>query len=152
MHVSVHSVQSLLKNVRRLLALLRSQGTTLVRILCVDDDEDTRLLLQNLLGFADLEAITVQDTETALLLIGNEQFSLYIIDGQLPGISGLGLCAEIRQRDRKTPIIIFSGHAYAADRAAGMLAGANVYLIKPDISEIVPTVKRLLEEARAANA
>ena len=29
-----------------------------------------------------------------------------------------------------------------------MLAGANVYLLKPDTSEIVPTVKRLLEEAR----
>ena len=123
-----------------------------MRILCVDDDEDIRDLLQNLLGFSDLEAITVQDTEAALLLIEKEQFSLYIIDGQLPGVSGLGLCEEIRQRDRKTPIIIFSGHAYASDRAAGMLAGANVYLVKPDTSEIVPTVKRLLEEARVANA
>ena len=123
-----------------------------MRILCVDDDDDTRLLLKQLLGIADLEAIAVQDTEAALLLIEKERFSLYIIDGQLPGISGLGLCEEIRQRDRKTPIIIFSGHAFAADRAAGMLAGANVYIVKPDISKIVPTVQRLLEEARAANS
>ena len=74
--------------------------------------------------------------------------SHYIIDGQLPGVSGLGLCEEIRRRDKKTPVIIFSGHGYASDREAGMLAGANVYLLKPDTSEIVPTVKRLLEEAR----
>lgn len=123
-----------------------------MRILCVDDDEDTRFLLEHLLDIADLEAIAVQDPEAALLLIEKEQFSLYIIDGQLPGVSGLGLCAQIRQFDGKTPIIIFSGHGYAKDREAGMLAGANVYLVKPDISEIVPTVKRLLEEARAANA
>lgn len=123
-----------------------------MRILCVDDDEDTRFLLEKLLGFSDLEVVAVQDTEKALLWIAKEQFSLYIIDGQLPGVSGLGLCEEIRQRDPKTPIIIFSGHGYASDREAGMLAGANVYLVKSDTSEIVPTIKRLLEQARASNS
>lgn len=123
-----------------------------MRILCVDDDEDIRFLLQQLLGFADLEAVAVQDTKAALLLIEKEQFILYIIDGQLPGVSGLGLCEEIRQRDKKTPIVIFSGLGYEADREAGILAGANVYLVKPETSEIVPVVKRLLAEARAAHS
>ena len=123
-----------------------------MRILCVDDDEDTRDLLQHLLEYSDLEAIAVQDTAAALRLIAQEQFSLYIIDGQLPGISGLGLCEQIRQHDKKTPVIIFSGHGYAADRAAGLRAGANVYIVKPEISEVVPAVKRLLEQARAANS
>lgn len=123
-----------------------------MRILCVDDDEDTRFLLEHLLEYSDLEAIAVQDSKAALMLIEQEEFSLYIIDSQLPGISGLGLCEQIRQHDQKTPIIIFSGHAFSADRAAGMLVGANVYLVKPDTSEIVPAVKRLLEEARAVNA
>jgi DNA-binding response OmpR family regulator len=123
-----------------------------MRILCVDDDEDTRFLLEHLLEYSELEAIAVQDSEAALILIEKEHFALYIIDGQLPGISGMGLCEQIRQLDQKTPIIIFSGHAYESDRAAGMLAGANVYLVKPDTSKIIPTVKRLLEEARAANS
>ena len=123
-----------------------------MRILCVDDDEDTRILLEHLLEYSDLEAIAVQDTETALRLIAQEQFSLYIIDGQLPGVSGFGLCAQIRRRDQKTPVIIFSAHAYRSDLEAGLRAGANVYLVKPEISEIVPTVKRLLAEARAAYA
>ena len=122
-----------------------------MRILCVDDDADTRFLLERLLDLSDLEAVCVKDTETALRLIGEEQFSLYIIDGQLPGVSGLGLCEEIRRRDPKTPIVIFSGHGYASDRRAGMLAGANVYIVKPNTSEIVPTVKRLLEESYAAS-
>ena len=123
-----------------------------MRILCVDDDPDTRDLLERLLGFSDLEITCVEDTAAALLLIEKEQFSLYIIDGELPGVSGLELCEEIRRRDPKTPIIIYSGHAYDSDREAGRLAGANVYLVKPYIDEIVPTVKRLLEEARAANS
>lgn len=123
-----------------------------MRILCVDDDADTRSLLQHLLDYSDLDAIAVQDTATALGLIEREKFSLYIIDGQLPGISGLGLCEQIRQRDLKTPVIIFSGHGFDSDRAAGMRAGANVYLVKPDISAVIPTVRRLLEEARLVNA
>ncbi|HEY9402676.1 MAG TPA: response regulator [Pyrinomonadaceae bacterium] len=122
-----------------------------MRILCVDDDEDTRYLLESLLSFADLEAIAVQDTAAALRLIRQEQFKLYIIDSQLPGLSGLGLCAQIRAIDKGTPIVIFSGHGHQSDISAGMLAGADVYIVKPNTREIVPTVKRLLEEARTAN-
>ena len=37
--------------------------------------------------------------------------------------------------------------AFEVDRAAGMGAGANAYIVKPAINEIVPTVRRLLEQA-----
>ena len=123
-----------------------------MRILCVDDDEDTRNLLEHLLGYADMAAVAVPDTAAALGLIAREQFSLYIIDSQLPGVSGLGLCEQIRRRDQQTPVIIFSGHAYPADRAAGLRAGANAYLVKPDTGALVPTVRRLLAEAGTAYA
>jgi DNA-binding response OmpR family regulator len=68
----------------------------------------------------------------------------------LPGISGLGLCEQIRAIDKGTPIVIFSGKAHQSDISAGILAGADVYIVKPNTREIVPTVKRLLEEARIA--
>jgi DNA-binding response OmpR family regulator len=119
-----------------------------MRILCVDDDEDTRYLLESLLSFADHEAIAVQNTAAALRLIRQEQFKLYIIDSQLPGMSGLGLCEQIRAIDKGTPIIIFSGKARQSDISAGILAGADVYIVKPNTREIVPAVKRLLEETR----
>lgn len=122
-----------------------------MRILCVDDDEDTRYLLESLLSFADFEAVAVQDTAAALRLIGQEQFKLYIIDGQLPGMSGVGLCEQIRAIDKGTPIVIFSGQAHQSDISAGMLAGADAYIVKPNTREIVPAVKRLLEEARTAD-
>ncbi len=120
------------------------------RILCVDDDASTRDLLETLLGSFDLEAVGVNDAGAALRLLEHERFSLYIIDGQLPGLSGLELCAEIRRRDKQTPIIVFSAHASSISREEAMLAGANVYIVKPETREIVPTVKRLLEGARAA--
>jgi DNA-binding response OmpR family regulator len=123
-----------------------------MRILCIDDDEDTGYLLESLLSISDLKAIAVQDTAAALRLIAQEQFSLYIIDSQLPGVSGLGLCEQIRARDKNTPIVIFSGNGHQSDISAGMLAGADAYIVKPNTREIVPTVKRLLKETHTAYA
>lgn len=116
------------------------------RILCIDDDEDIRFLLTTLLSKSDLKATAVPSVTEARLLMEKEQFCLYIIDGQLPGISGLSLCEEIRKLDKQTPIIIFTGKAYEADRVAGMLAGANAYLVKPDSSQLVPTIGSLLAQ------
>lgn len=123
-----------------------------MRILCVDDDEDTCDLLTTMLGFSNLEAIAVHDAAAALRLMTTERFNLYIIDGQMPDVGGLSFCTEIRKLDKTTPIVFFTGKASQADREAGLLAGANAYLVKPDLSEFLPTVKRLLAEACAAHA
>ena len=120
-----------------------------LRILCVEDDADTRELLTLTLRQHEMEAVSVPDVAAALTLMSKEKFRLYILDGQLPGISGLSLCQEIRSADKVTPILIFSGYCRDADRKAGMLAGADAYIFKPDMKEIVPTVKRLLEGAHA---
>jgi DNA-binding response OmpR family regulator len=121
------------------------------RILCVDDDEDTCALLKTMLGMADLNVIAVPNADEALRLIESERFDLYVLDSEMPGFSGLTLCHQIRAVDTHTPIVIFSGHGFESHREAGMLAGANAYLVKPDVTELIPTVKRLLEEPRTAN-
>jgi DNA-binding response OmpR family regulator len=117
------------------------------RVLCVEDDEDTRDLLKMMLGFSDFEAVAAPDADAALRLMERERFSLYVLDGGLRGVNGLSLCEQIRAADTRTPIVIFSGNASAPDIAAGMLAGANAYLVKPDSSELIPTIRRLLEAA-----
>ena len=121
------------------------------RILCVDDNEDTCDLLKTMLGKADFDVITAPDAAEALRLIESERFDLYVLDSEMPGFSGLTLCHRIRAVDTHTPIVIFSGHGFESHREAGMLAGANAYLVKPDVTELIPTVKRLLEEPRTAN-
>jgi DNA-binding response OmpR family regulator len=115
------------------------------RILCVEDDADTRDMLRARLGLSDFEAVVAPDMESALRLIERERFGLYVLDGGLRGGEGLSLCEQIRAADTRTPIVIFSGHASASDIQVGMRAGADAYLVKPDSSELVPTIKRLLE-------
>jgi DNA-binding response OmpR family regulator len=119
------------------------------RVLCVEDDADISNMLKTMLDFSDVEAICVPDVAAALRLMEREQFSLYVLDGGLRRGTGLSLCAQIRAVDTRTPIVIFSGHAYAADIDAGLRAGANAYLVKPDSSELIPTIRRLLAAATA---
>ena len=117
------------------------------RILCVEDDEDTRDMLKFKLDLFDFEAVVAPDVEAALRLMERERFGLYILDGGLRGATGLSLCERIRATDTRTPIVIFSGHAFPSDVEAGMRAGANVYLVKPDSSKLIPTIRRLLAAA-----
>jgi len=117
------------------------------RVLCVEDDADIRDMLKFKLGLSDIEAAVAPDVEAALRLMERERFSLYVLDGGLRGAKGLTLCEHIRASDARTPIVIFSGRASASDIAAGMRAGANAYLVKPDSSELIPTIKRLLGAA-----
>jgi two-component system phosphate regulon response regulator PhoB len=117
------------------------------RVLCVEDDADTRDMLRMMLGFSDFEAVAAPDADAALRLMGRERFGLYVLDGGLRGSKGLSLCELIRASDTRTPMVIFSGHAPAPDIEAGMRAGANAYLVKPDSSELVPTIRRLLAAA-----
>ena len=119
------------------------------RVLCVEDDEDTRDMLKMMLGFSDFEAVAAPDADAALRLMERERFSLYVLDGGLRNVHGLSLCERIRASDARTPIVIFSGHGFASDIEAGLLAGANAYLVKPDSSELIPTMRRLLLEAAA---
>jgi len=119
------------------------------RVLYVEDDADTRDMLQTMLDYSDFEAVGAADLDAALRLMERERFSLYVLDGGLRSVRGLSLCEQIRAVDAHTPIVIFCGHASASDIEVGMLAGANAYLIKPDSSELIPTVRRLLEAASA---
>ena len=91
-----------------------------------------------------MEAVSVPGVEEALRLMQSEQFSLYVVDGQMRVASGLTPCEEIRGADAHTPIVIFSGQASESDKEAAMRAGANAYVVKPEVTALVATVARLL--------
>lgn len=119
-------------------------STTRPRVLCVDDDEDSRVMLTMLLRLAFIEAKTVGTAAQALSLIQAERFDLYLLDARLPEIDGFELCRKLRALDPHIPILFFSGAAYEADKKKGIEAGANDYVVKPNISELVRTVKQFM--------
>jgi DNA-binding NarL/FixJ family response regulator len=117
------------------------------RILIVDDDEPYRVLVASLLeraGFATADAST---GEEALASIRRERPSCILLDVLLPRATGYELCRELRDEyGEALPIIFVTGQrTEAADRVAGLLIGADDYILKPfDPDELIARVRRLL--------
>lgn len=122
------------------------------RVLCVDDDEDSRVMLITLLRLALIEAKAVGTAAQALSSIQAERFDLYLLDSRLPDLDGFELCRRMRDFDPHTPILFFSGAAYEADKKRGIEAGANAYVIKPDVDGLVGSIKQLVSDAGNATA
>jgi DNA-binding response OmpR family regulator len=121
----------------------------LPRVLCVEDDEDSRLMLITLLRHALIEAQAVGTALQAISSIQTESFDLYLLDSRLPEVDGFDLCRRIRDFDRDTPILFFSGAAYEADKKRGIEAGANAYVIKPDFDGLLGTIKQFVSRAES---
>lgn len=114
------------------------------RVLCVDDDEDSRVMLVILLRLAFIEAKAVGTAAQALSLIQAEHFDLYTLESWLPEIDGFELCRRMRAFDPHIPILFFSGAAFETDKRNGIEAGADDYVIKPDIFELVRSIKQFV--------
>jgi len=117
------------------------------RILCVDDDEDTRDMMQVLLGEYGYEPVIAASVSDALERARSGGLALCILDHWITEGNGIELCQQIRAFDSHTPIMFYSGAAYRADIQKGLDAGAQAYLVKPDFDHLKPTIDRLIDEA-----
>jgi DNA-binding response OmpR family regulator len=121
------------------------------RILCTEDDADTREMLIFLLQHEGYEVICTDNAAQAISLAKAQSFDLYLVDSWLPNSSGPKLTEQIREFDTTTPILFYSGAAYEADKQNARSAGAQAYLVKPVENEIlVAEVIRLIGESRIA--
>ena len=117
------------------------------RVLCVDDDEDTREMLSALLKFSLIETRAVGTAAQALSLIQTERFDLYLLDSWLPDLDGVELCRQLRALDPHTPVLFYSGAAYDNDKKRAIEAGANAYVTKPAIEALIESVTKLVSVA-----
>lgn len=122
------------------------------RILYVDDHEDTSFMLTHLLGQWDYEVITAKSVADALSLVDTSKFDLYVLDKLLPDGSGLDLCRTLNKSTPDVPVIFYSGDAYELHRQEAMCAGANAYVTKPSIEELVANVHLALAQTECSTA
>jgi DNA-binding response OmpR family regulator len=109
-------------------------------------------MLSTLLRSSQIETTTVGTAAQALRLIEAERFDLYVLDLWLPDLDGFELCRRIRASDPYTPILFFSGAAYDTDKKKSIEAGANAYLIKPDVAGLFSQIKQFVFHPVSANA
>ena len=124
-------------------------------ILLVDDDDSSRELLSTVLdgvGYATVQAAT---GEVALTLAAEHEPVAVILDVRLPAMSGYEVCRQLRERyGEKLPIVFVSGErAESQDRVAGLMIGADDYMVKPfSPDELVARIQRLLVRTAPADA
>ena len=115
------------------------------RILVVDDEPQIRRIMRAVLVTKGYEVMEAESGENALELIRSERCDLILLDINLPGISGIDACKEIR-RSSDTPIVVMS--AGEERRGNALDAGANGYLKKPfGVSQIFSCVELHLRNA-----
>jgi DNA-binding response OmpR family regulator len=123
------------------------------RILCTEDDLDTRDLITFVLTRSNFEVVTAETPALAIEMAQAFSFDLYLIDNWMPSMSGPDLCRELRSFDAATPILFYSGAGYDKDKTAAYASGAQGYLVKPvDNDNLVAEVRRLISESRANRA
>ena len=120
------------------------------RVLIVDDEESTRLLLARLISQElSADAQLAGTCEQALRLAASGTYDAILLDLMMPGIGGLAVLKAIRAAsgNAATPIIVVSILGDAAMIEQCMNAGANAYHVKPvRRAELVAMVKAQLAE------
>jgi two-component system cell cycle response regulator DivK len=103
------------------------------RILAVDDQEDNRRILRDLLTSAGYEVIEATTGEDAVTSAETQAPDLILMDIQLPGIDGYEATRRIKAnpRLRQIPLIVVTSYALSGDDAKAFSAGANAYVSKP---------------------
>ncbi len=127
----------------------REERSARHRVLIIDDEESTRLLLARYLSKdLKIEAQLAGTCEQALRLAGDYAYDAILLDLLMPGIGGFELLQEIRRTplNAATPVVIISVVSERETIERCMAAGANAYHVKPlRRAEIVATVKSLTE-------
>jgi serine phosphatase RsbU (regulator of sigma subunit)/anti-sigma regulatory factor (Ser/Thr protein kinase) len=125
-----------------------------MKILVVDDDELSSLILsENLRGLGH-EIVNASDGEEGWDIFQKDDFPIVILDWMMPRLDGLALSRRIRHRTRSayTYIILLTGRTDREDRIQGLDAGADDFLIKPlDPGELrarLGVASRILESER----
>ena len=122
------------------------------RILYVDDHEDSAEMLKLMLASEHYEVHTAQSLEEACAKVQSEEFDLYVLDKRLPDGSGTDLCRLLTDATPEVPCIFYTGDAYELHRQEAFAAGARAYVPKPDVDELIQTVRRLLSERECTAA
>jgi PAS domain S-box-containing protein len=123
---------------------------THLQVLIVEDSEDDMLLTIGALrrgGYNDLEYVRVDTAEGMATELDRQTWDIAIADYTLPEFSGPSALQILQNRHLDLPFIIVSGTIGEDIAVAAMRAGAHDYIIKGNLTRLVPAVERELREA-----
>jgi CheY-like chemotaxis protein len=124
-----------------------------VTILVVENEENNRCLMEQILGFAGYRYLSATNGLEALDVLDRERIDLVLIDLSMPVLDGYRATEIIRRRPggATLPIVAVTAHAMSEDRELALQSGCTDYLAKPyHPTELLSVVERLLRDAADA--
>ncbi len=108
------------------------------KIMLIDDDPSLQLALRHLLTDEGYGFCCAGDGREGLALIEAERPDILLLDVMMPGMNGYDVCARLRERGHRVPIIFLSAKGDIVDKSIGFKAGGDDYVVKPfDTSELL---------------
>jgi PAS domain S-box-containing protein len=125
--------------------------STPLRALIVEDSEDDCLLVKNELrrGGYDVTHRQVETGEAMSAALAQEQWDIVISDHRMPQFSSLAALKLCKQHECNIPFIVVSGSIGEELAVAAMKAGAHDYIMKDNLTRLVPAVERELRDAES---
>ncbi|MDJ0734275.1 MAG: response regulator [Nostocaceae cyanobacterium] len=123
-----------------------------MKILVVEDDVLVAQTLSAVLTNQNYAIEVASDGEVAWDLIQAFDYDLILLDVILPKLDGITLCRQIRSAGLRMPILLLTGCNSSHEKAIGLDAGADDYLVKPfDQEELVARIRALLRRGTLAS-
>src|SRR5437763_16085897 len=117
------------------------------RVLVVDDDDDIRLLLHELLSGAGYLVETAQDGRLALRVFHENPTDIVVLDLSMPELDGFETLERLRDLS-DVPVILLTARSGEIDKVRGFRAGADDYVVKPfGRQELLMRIEVLLRRA-----
>jgi two-component system, cell cycle response regulator DivK len=103
------------------------------RILVVEDQEDNRQIIRDMLTFTDYEIVEAVSGEEALVAVAKQRPDLILMDIQLPGIDGYETTRRIKTDPalQSITIIAVTSYALSGEEQKAQAAGCDAYVPKP---------------------
>jgi DNA-binding NtrC family response regulator len=127
------------------------ERTGSIRVLVVDDERPTRLLMEKELPRAGCVIGTAESGEEALEKVQAQEFDVILLDLKMPGIGGMEALRRIRDSGSSAEVVVLTGHPDVATAIEAMKLGAYDYLTKPfKLAEVEVVLRRAAERQRLA--
>ena len=121
-----------------------------MKILLAEDDARLGRLIEHMLSAEDHEVDWVLRGDEALHRAVDGVYDVLVLDWMMPGLSGVGVCRQLREQGYSRPILMLTARDALDDRIQGLDAGADDYLVKPfEFGELFARLRALLRRGDA---
>jgi DNA-binding response OmpR family regulator len=119
------------------------------RILIVDDDDELRENIKEILQDSGFNTDDVSSGHEALGLLKFNKYNVILLDLMMPGMNGMETLSKIRENNKLTKVIMLTAFATVANAVEAIKKGASDYITKPfKINELVNTIRCCIEESK----